>query len=139
SALGRGSTFLLQIPMRYAPAEAAARQGELVLAAIDETRLLVQWERFLEGSRYRLIPAATLDEARAALARGRPAVIIAAPFLGGLTTRPLLTEVRKDPATRDVPVLGLARAPHEERLLALAADLIVDRLDGPHELLEALA
>src|SRR5262249_17309914 len=67
SALGRGSTFLLQIPMRYAPAEAAARQGELVLAAIDETRLLVQWERFLEGSRYRLVPAATLEEARAAL------------------------------------------------------------------------
>jgi len=139
SALGRGSTFSLRIPMRYAPAEASAPRGEIVLGAVDEPSLLLQWERFLEGTRYRLVPAATVEEARSAIARSRPAVVVATPFLGGVTTRTLLTDLRKDPATRDMPVLGLARAAHEARLFSLAADLIVERLDERHALLEALS
>jgi CheY-like chemotaxis protein len=35
--------------------------------------------------------------------------------------------------------LGFVRAQHESRLLALTADLIVDRLEDRHELLEALS
>jgi CheY-like chemotaxis protein len=139
STLGHGSTFCLRIPMRYAPPQVATAQGELVLAAIDDTALALRWERFLEGSRYRLAAAHTVAEARAAIARRRPAVVIATPFLGGVTTRSLLAEVRKDPDTRELPVLGLARAQHESRLLALTADVIVDRLDERHELLEALS
>ena len=38
--------------------------------------------------------------------RQRPAVLIATPFLGGTTTRPLLAELRRDPATRAVPLVG---------------------------------
>ena len=139
SALGQGSTFSLRIPMRYPPPQVAPTLGDLVLAAVDDTALVVRWERFLEGSRYRLAAAHTVEEARAAITGSRPAVVIVTPFLGGVTTRSLLAEVRKDPATRELPVLGLARAQHESRLLALAADLIVDRLEERHELLEALS
>jgi signal transduction histidine kinase/DNA-binding response OmpR family regulator len=139
STPARGSTFALRIPARYAALEEVPDRGDRVLAAVDDEALLERWERFLEGSRYRLVRARTIDDARIALTRSRPAVVIAAPFLGGTTTRPLLADLRKDPVTREVPVLGFARTRHEARVLSLAADLIVERLDERHELLEALS
>jgi signal transduction histidine kinase/CheY-like chemotaxis protein len=135
---GRGSTFSLQVPARYVPPQAVPAPGDTVVAAVDDAALLSQWEQFLEGTRYHLLAARTPDEARAAVFRGRPAALIAMPFLAGVTTRPLLADLRKDPATRAIPVIGLAGG-HDPRLLSLAADLIVDRLDERHQLLEALA
>jgi len=135
---GRGSTFSLQLPARYVPPQAIPSRGDTVVAAVDDPALLSQWEGFLEGTRYHLLAARTSDEARAAIVRGRPAALIAMPFLGGVTTRPLLAELRKDPSTRAIPVIGFAGG-HDTRLLSLAADLIVDRLDERHKLLEALA
>jgi CheY-like chemotaxis protein len=114
-------------------------RGDLVVAAVDDPRLSSQWERFLEGSRYHLATARTLDEARPLIFEKRPAAVIIGPFLGGATTRPLLADLRKEPSTRELPVLGLARSSHDARLLSLRADLIVERLDERHELLEALA
>ncbi len=139
SAPGQGSTFSLRIPTRYRPPETVAADGEVIVAAVDDAALAARWERFLEGSRYRLLAARSVEEARAAIAARRPALMIATPFLGGVTTRPLLADVRKDAATRDMPVVGFARAPHDARLLSLAADLIVERLEERHELFEAFS
>ena len=135
---GRGSTFALEIPVRYAPSQTLPSTGDAVVAAVDDPALVAQWDRFLEGTRYHLLAAPTPEEARAAIFQRRPAAVIATPFLGGVTTRPLLADLRKDPATRAIPVVGYT-AGHDSRLLSLAADLIVERLDERHELLEALA
>ncbi|HTO97367.1 MAG TPA: ATP-binding protein [Myxococcales bacterium] len=138
SAPGRGSTFSLTIPARYRPAEAVAA-GDVVVAVIDEAALAARWGGWLEGTRYHLVHARSFEETQAAIARYRPAVLIAAPTLGGLTTRPLLADLRKDPATRDLPVLGLARTSQEVSLFTLAADVVVDGLAERHQLLEALS
>ncbi|MGZ6124700.1 MAG: ATP-binding protein [Myxococcales bacterium] len=138
SAVGRGSSFFLTIPLHYHPPEAPAH-GDLVLAALDDAELVAQWERFLEGTRYRVVAVRTVDEARAAIGRRRPAVVIAAPFLAGATTRPFLADLRKDPATRELPVMGFVRAAHEVSLFSLAADVVVERLAERHQLLEALS
>ncbi len=137
---GRGSTFSVTIPRSYAPRDTSAPHSAVtVLAMVDDAALLAQWERFLEGSRYRLLPARTLEEARAAVARERPAAVIAGAFLGGSPTRPLLAELRKDEITRGIAVIGHARAPHEARLLALGVEVMADRLDERHQLLEAIS
>ncbi|HEY6910199.1 MAG TPA: ATP-binding protein [Myxococcales bacterium] len=137
---GRGSTFSVTIPRRYAPQGAAATSSvTTVVGMVDDAALLAQWERFLEGSHFRLLPARTLEEARAAIARERPSALIAGAFLGGAPTRPLLAELRKDEATRAIAVIGYARAPHEMRLLALGAEVMVERLDERHQLLEAIS
>jgi len=136
---GRGSTFSVTIPMRYSPADASQSRSLLVVGMVDDAALLRQWESFLEGSRFRLLPVRTLEEARAAVARERPAALIAGAFLGGAPTRPLLTELRKDEATRAIAVIGYARAPHEARLLSLGAEVMVERLDERHQLLEAIS
>jgi CheY-like chemotaxis protein len=65
--------------------------------------------------------------------------VIATAFLSGVTTRPFVAELRKDAATRDLPVLGLIRAAHEASLFSLAADVIVDQFAERHQLLEALS
>jgi signal transduction histidine kinase/anti-sigma regulatory factor (Ser/Thr protein kinase)/DNA-binding response OmpR family regulator len=137
---GRGSTFSVTIPRRYAPQDASAPQAAAaVVAVVDDAALLAQWSRFLEGSRFRLLPARTLDDARASVARERPAALIAGAFLGGAPTRPLLAELRKDEATRGIPVIGYIRAAHEARLLSLGAEVMVERLDERHQLLEAIS
>ncbi|HZR09264.1 MAG TPA: ATP-binding protein, partial [Myxococcales bacterium] len=87
SAPGRGSTFFLTIPIRYRPPE-AAQNGDVVLTLVDDPALALEWERFLEGTRYRLVPVRSIEEARTAIARQRPAAVIATPFLSGATTRP---------------------------------------------------
>jgi signal transduction histidine kinase/CheY-like chemotaxis protein len=138
SAPRRGSTFSLVVPTRYRPRETVAA-GDVVIAALDDAALLSRWERFLEGTRYHLVAAHSLEEARAAIVRHRPAVLVAALSLGGLSTRPLLADLRKDPATRQLPVIGFARAPHEVSLFSLAADVVVDALVERHALLESLA
>ena len=65
--------------------------------------------------------------------------MIAGLYLGGIPTRPLLAELKKDPELRDVPVIGVTAAEHEARSLALGADVIVGKLAERHELLEILA
>ena len=137
---GRGSIFSITIPMRYAPQNAPAPQATAaVLGMLDDAALLTQWDRFLEGSRFRLVAARTPEEARAAVSRERPAALIAGAFLGGAPTRPLLAELRKDETTRGIAVIGYVRAPHEARLLSLGAEVMVERLEERHQLLEAIS
>jgi signal transduction histidine kinase/CheY-like chemotaxis protein len=138
SALGRGSAFFLTIPLRYRAPESRER-GDVLLALVEDAALIAQWERFLEGTRYRVVWVSSVEEARGAVVRRRPAAVLATPFVGGVTTRPFLAELRKDPATRDLPVLGYVRAAHEASLFSLAADVIVDSLAERHQLLEALS
>jgi signal transduction histidine kinase len=137
SAPGQGSTFFLTLPQRWT--EAGQQPGQPVLALHDDAEALARWERFLDGTRYRLVPARTLDEAREALRRERPLVVIAAASIGGAPTRPLLEDLRKAEATREVPLVGIALGEPEARQLALCTDLIVRRLEERLELLEALA
>jgi len=138
SELGRGSTFSVRVPVRYTPAGEASPGSAVVLAMVEDAELAAQWDRFLEGSRYRLVSARTLEEAREAIARERPAAVIAVPQLDGAPTRPLLAELRKDPA-REIAVIGHCRVPHDAQLLTLTADVVAERLDERHQLLEALA
>lgn len=139
SELGKGSTFILEVPLRYADAQAPAPRSQAVVAVVSDAELAQRWERFLEGTKYRLLAARSLEEAGELVRRQRAAAVIAGAFLAGAPTRPLLAELKKDPTTRDIPVIGVARAEHEARLLTLGTDLIVFGLSERHELLETLA
>ena len=136
---GKGSLFEVRLPPRWhEPEERADSSHAAVVAAVDQADRLADWERFLEGSRYRLVVARTLDEARAAVKREHAAALIVGPYLAGVPTRPLLAELKKDPETRGLAVVGVA-ADHDARGLAMGADLVVGPLDERHALLEALA
>jgi signal transduction histidine kinase/DNA-binding response OmpR family regulator len=105
SAPGRGSTFMVTLPVRYegagaapaaAPATLALADPALVpiLAVEDESGQQLVLDKLLRGTRYGLVRAHTLRQAKEALARLQPAVILLDVQLGHETTWKWLGELK---------------------------------------------
>lgn len=132
SAVGRGSTFELTIPARHPEAAELAglveRSQHLdpvrrpILVVEDDSQTLFLYEKYLEGSGFQVLPARSIGEARAALRRVRPAAIVLDVMLDGETSWGFLTELKADPATRDIPALVVTITNREQRARALGAD-----------------
>lgn len=141
STLGQGSTFSLSIPI-VSPqvAEGSDSVQPLVLnpthlpvlAIEDHTETLFIYEKHLQESRYQLMTARTLAQARQSLQQVRPAAIVLDILLEGQNGWTFLRELKGDEATRSIPVVVITVVNNEKQALALGADgfLIkpVDRL-----------
>jgi signal transduction histidine kinase/DNA-binding response OmpR family regulator len=132
SAPGVGSTFCAYIPAVY-PGSAgedpvladdwapdASRQQVLVVE--DSPDALLVYDRFLRGTRWQLLPARSLREARQALAQVTPAAIVLDIVLRGEDTWRLLAQLKEDEATRQVPVIVVSTIDDQRKGLALGAD-----------------
>lgn len=129
---GRGSTFTLVIPLVHPDAEemrllesraATPAPGRLpVLVVDDDPATVVIYDRYLSRAGYQIVPARTLDEARERLAKVRPAAVVLDVMLGDESTWGLLSEVKGNPATRDIPVIVLSVLAGEDRARSLGAD-----------------
>ncbi|MGP1385909.1 MAG: ATP-binding protein [Thainema sp.] len=141
SALGQGSTFLLSIPIVYPQtAEGSASVQPLVLNPIhlpvlaveDHAETLFVYEKHLQESRYQLVAARTLAQARQSLQQIRPAAIMLDILLEGQNGWTFLRELKGDEATRNIPVVVITVVNNEKQALALGADSFlikpVDRL-----------
>jgi CheY-like chemotaxis protein len=93
-----------------------------VLVVEDNAETLFIYEKYLKGSGYQVIPARTLQAARAALARFRPVAVILDVLLEGENTWGLLNELKGTEATRDIPVLVVTMVENEAKARALGAD-----------------
>jgi signal transduction histidine kinase/DNA-binding response OmpR family regulator len=129
---GAGSTFTLVIPTHHPEAREIAamvdrgRQIEPghqpVLVVEDDRQTLLLYEKYLRGSGFQVIPARSLDEARAALTRIRPAAVVLDIMLDGEASWSFLSDLKANEATRDVPALVVTVTNREERARALGAD-----------------
>ena len=142
SEWGQGSTFSVSIPIVYPNATnlpdllqptTSLKPAHLPILAIeDHTETLFIYENHLQESRYQLIAARTLAQARQALEQFRPAAIVLDILLEGQNGWTFLRELKDDEATRNIPVLVITVVDNEKQALALGADgfLIkpVDRL-----------
>lgn len=132
SAPGRGSTFTLRIPAQHPEAREMAamvqRSRQLepghqpVLVVEDDRQTLLLYEKYLLGSGFQVIPARSLDEARAALTRIRPAAIVLDIMLEGEASWSFLSDLKGNEATRDVPIMVVTVTNREDRARALGAD-----------------
>jgi len=132
SQLGQGSTFYLEVPIRHAEVEAMqalvagsqtldpSRSPVLVLE--DDRQTLFLYERYLSHSGFQVIPARTVDDAREALRRVRPAAIVLDIMLDGETSWSFLSDLKSDPATASIPALVLTVTNREAKARALGAD-----------------
>jgi signal transduction histidine kinase/CheY-like chemotaxis protein len=133
SEVGVGSTFTLEIPPTPAEvaemAQIAARAETLdpsrapVLVIEDDRQTMFLYERYLSSSGFQVIPARTVDDARAALMRVRPAAIVLDVMLEGESTWQFLRDLKEDPTTREIPLMVVTvmdRAQKKAR--ALGAD-----------------
>jgi signal transduction histidine kinase/DNA-binding response OmpR family regulator len=139
---GKGSTFAVSLPIVYPHATelpallqpiAPLKADHLpILAVEDHKETLFIYEKHLQESRYQLIAARTLADARKALQQLRPAAIVLDILLDGQNGWTFLRELKSDEATRSIPVLVITVIDNEKQALALGADAFlikpVDRL-----------
>ncbi|WAS97414.1 response regulator [Nannocystis punicea] len=132
STPGVGSSFCLTIPLEHAEID-AFRQLELAARTPDPTRapvLVVEddrtsvfvYERYLSMAGFQVLPARTTEDARTILKTVRPSAILLDVMLEREDTWTFLADVKRDPATNDIPVLVCTVMNRESRARALGAD-----------------
>ena len=129
---GRGSTFTITIPGEHAEVREMQQLVERnrekppgsasILVVEDDRKTLFIYERYLVMAGFHVIPARTIDEARAATARSRPAAIVLDVMLEGEASWGFLGELKRDPGTRDIPVLVVTVTNRAQKARALGAD-----------------
>ncbi|HEX8848486.1 MAG TPA: ATP-binding protein [Gemmatimonadaceae bacterium] len=132
SAPGKGSTFWVTIPVVHEEVreldQMKARSSRIdparhpVLVVEDDRQQLFLYEKYLEGSGYQIIPARSIEDARAAIEQVRPSAIVLDVMLEGETSWRFLTELKSDPRTRDIPTLVVTVIDRERQARALGAD-----------------
>jgi signal transduction histidine kinase/CheY-like chemotaxis protein len=135
SAPGAGSTFTLSIPGTHPEvremAGLAERSAKLepgkppILVVEDDRQTLFLYEKYLSNSGFQIVPARTVEEARDALLRIRPVAIVLDIMLEGETSWALLSEVKAQAETRDIPVIVVTVTNREQKARALGADEFV--------------
>ena len=132
SSPGAGSTFTVTVPRVHADvvelAAMTARASHLdatrapILLVEDDRQTLFLYEKYLEGSGFQVVPVRTVDDARRALERMRPAAVVLDVMLEGETTWAFLAELKGNPSTRDIPALIVTVTDREQKARALGAD-----------------
>jgi signal transduction histidine kinase/CheY-like chemotaxis protein len=129
---GRGSTFSAAIPLRFAEPETVVptvdadwqpepdRVPVLVVEDSAEERLL--YEKFLKGSGFQLVHAATTRQARQALRIVKPRAIILDILLRGEDAWEFLAETKRAHEGDSIPVIVVTSVEDRQKGLALGAD-----------------
>ena len=128
SAPGAGSTFHALIPRLYvrpsAPLpslhEAPDDPRIPVLFVDDHVETLMLYEKYLQGTPFRAMPARNLREARHGLTL-RPKIIVLDILLVGDDTWTLLAELKRDITTRNTPIIVISQVEDEHKATALGA------------------
>jgi PAS domain S-box-containing protein len=143
SKLGAGSTFTLTLPMRYTAPEAAPEassvQGEtgvskeqlpLILGIDDDPNTIYLLRENLNEAGYRFTGAGTGKEGLKKARALQPSAIILDILLPGESGWEILSELKTDPATREIPVIILSIVDDRKRGFRLGAyDCLVKPFD----------
>jgi signal transduction histidine kinase/CheY-like chemotaxis protein len=135
SMSGAGSTFTLVVPRVHPEVEEmahlTARSTTLepgkpsILVVEDDRQTLFLYEKYLRNSGFQIIPARTIEEARDALQRVRPAAIVLDIMLEGEASWALLADLKMTAETRDIPIMVVTVTNREQKARALGADEFV--------------
>ncbi|MBF5045262.1 response regulator [Aggregicoccus sp. 17bor-14] len=132
SAVGVGSTFTVAIPRVHPEVAEMAGLSERaerldptrapVLVLEDDRQTLFLYEKYLQRSGFQVVPVRTVEDARAAMQRIRPAAVVLDVMLEGETSWGFLAELKQGETTRDIPVLVVTITDREQKARALGAD-----------------
>jgi signal transduction histidine kinase/CheY-like chemotaxis protein len=132
SELGAGSTFTVVIPVSFQGQTEVVYVPEVkreldanklpVLVVEDNREALFIYEKYLKGSKYQVIPATNIAEARHAVHSFRPKAIVLDVLLQGEHSWDFLRDLKEDPATHDIPVYVVTVVDNRQKALSLGAD-----------------
>ncbi len=129
---GFGSTFTVTIPRAHAaqisPAEIVSQlpptlAGLIPILAVDDRpddRLI--YERLLRDSRFQLIPANNLRQAKDYLVSSSPKAILLDVMLGNQDAWKFLSEIKADPVWARIPVMMVTSIDDQAKAYSLGAD-----------------
>lgn len=132
SELGKGSTFELAIPLRHEEAQVMRDMVERsrikhpgatsILVVEDDRHSLFLYEKYLVMAGFHVLPARTIADALDLMKQHRPAAVVLDVMLEGDASWGFLAQLKKDPATADIPVLVVTVTNREDKARALGAD-----------------
>ncbi len=105
SSEGIGSTFWFTIPLHKQPVEEIPADKKVVLAIDDDPQVISLYERYLNPQGYHVVPLTEPAKALERIKELKPFAVtldIMMPNIDGWT---VLTEIKSDPATRDIPII----------------------------------
>ena len=147
STPGRGSTFTVTLPLRYQampelvepeePIEVDPKRIPILVIEDNPADMMV-YESILRHSPYQLIRAATLAQARRALADIRPRAIVLDILLGDETSWKLLSDLKGAPEVKEIPVVVVSTVDDPMKASALGADVWMKKPVDAGWLLEQL-
>lgn len=117
---------------------APAYQGAVVLAVDDNEDTLRLLDRYLYGTRYRLVPETDPQRAQEAAESLRPAVVILDVMMPQVDGWRVLGRLRSHPATGHIPVVVCTILAEEELALTLGAAACLRKPVTQKSLLDAL-
>ena len=142
STVGLGSTFTVTLPLMPANLDAETLAPDPtrlpVLVVDDDDADLLTYERAFNGTRFQMIPARSAAAALKALDVLRPAAIVLDIRLHGEESWDLLTRLKQQRATADVPVLVSSSVDDRHKALALGANTYQAKPVDAAQLLDAL-
>jgi signal transduction histidine kinase/DNA-binding response OmpR family regulator len=102
---GLGSTFWFTIPLFKQPVEEIPTDKRVVLAIDDDPQVISLYERYLTPQGYYVVPLTEPARAKERIKELKPFAVtldIMMPNVDGWT---VLTDLKSDPATRDIPII----------------------------------
>ena len=132
SQVGVGSIFTVVIPIHFEGQTEVVYVSEVkreidanklpILVVEDNREALFIYEKYLKGSKFQVIPANNIAEAREAVHSFHPKAIVLDVLLQGEHSWDFLRDLKEDPATRDIPVFVVTVVDNREKALSLGAD-----------------
>jgi CheY-like chemotaxis protein/anti-sigma regulatory factor (Ser/Thr protein kinase) len=132
SRVGIGSTFTAVIPVSFQGQTEVVYVPDVkreldasklpVLVVEDNREALFIYEKYLKGSKFQVVPASNISEARTALRSFRPRAIVLDVLLQGEHSWDLLSDLKQNSATHDIPVYVVTVVDNREKALTLGAD-----------------
>ena len=132
SEVGVGSTFTVVIPISFEGQTDVVFVPEVkrdldeskmpVLVVEDNREALFIYEKYLKGSKFQVIPANNISEARQAVHSFRPKAIVLDVLLQGEHSWDFLRDLKDDPDTKNIPVYVITVVDNREKALSLGAN-----------------
>ncbi|MBD1939339.1 ATP-binding protein [Microcoleus sp. FACHB-68] len=132
SSQGLGSTFFATLPLVYktdieeadetdAPLQLDATRYPLLVVE-DNPETLFIYEKYFAGSSYQMIPAKSLKQVNQAFQKFKPQAVLLDILLEEHNTWDLLSQMKANVATREIPIVVITVVDNENKARALGAD-----------------
>lgn len=123
---GKGSTFWFTLPLYNQPTQEIPKGKKVILAIDDDPQVISLYERYLNPQGYFVVPLTDPSKAKERILELKPFAVtldIMMPNLDGWT---VLSNLKSDPATRNVPVVICSIMEQADKGFSLgAADYLV--------------